>query len=171
MAANNEIIQSLYDYGAWANERLLTAAESLSDEQLRQPFSKGCRTLVDTFTHMVGVDWAWYSRSRGQMPPMSLMRELTSLAAVRQSWATLVPERRAWIASLDADQLHQAITPKRRSEDPDVFVWQGLVQCANHGTQHRAEIAAMLSDLEHSPGDLDFVYYAFGQNAKQKGNA
>jgi len=164
-SVNNEIIQSLYDYGVWANERLLTAVESLSDEQLRQAFSKGCRTLLDTFTHMVGVDWAWYSRSRGQMPPLSLKRDLTSLAAVRSSWSTLVPERRAWIASLDDAQLRQPIKPKRRPEDPDVLLWQGLVQCANHGTQHRAEIAAMLSDLDHSPGDLDFVYYAFIQNS------
>jgi uncharacterized damage-inducible protein DinB len=37
--------------------------------------------------------------------------------------------------------------------------WQGILQCANHGTQHRSEIAAMLTEAGHSPGDLDYSLF------------
>jgi uncharacterized damage-inducible protein DinB len=38
-------------------------------------------------------------------------------------------------------------------------VWHVLLHVLNHNTQHRAEAAAMLTDLGHSPGDIDMLIY------------
>jgi uncharacterized damage-inducible protein DinB len=37
--------------------------------------------------------------------------------------------------------------------------WQGIVHCANHATQHRSELAMMLTDLGRSPGDMDMFLW------------
>lgn len=165
-----ELLIALYDYGVWANERLLAQAESLSDADLRRPFWHGTRSLFDDFAHLCGVDYAWFTGIRGALPPPGFREELAALQtidAIRQKWAPLIAERRAFIAGISEEQLRQPIPVKRRAADSDLLIWQGLLQCANHGTQHRSEIAAMLSELRHSPGDLDFVYFCLEQAKSQ----
>jgi uncharacterized damage-inducible protein DinB len=41
-----------------------------------------------------------------------------------------------------------------------VPVWQMLVHVVNHGTQHRAEAAALLTAEGRSLGELDMINYA-----------
>jgi uncharacterized damage-inducible protein DinB len=41
-----------------------------------------------------------------------------------------------------------------------VPVWQMLIHVLNHGTQHRAEAAALLTAEGRSPGELDLIDFA-----------
>jgi uncharacterized damage-inducible protein DinB len=34
-----------------------------------------------------------------------------------------------------------------------------MAHLVNHGTQHRSEAAAMLTEYGYSPGDIDFIIY------------
>ncbi len=51
-----------------------------------------------------------------------------------------------------------------------VPVWQMLVHVVNHGTQHRAEAAALLTAEGLSPGELDLFDFAEEQ-ARTHGRA
>ena len=50
---------SFVRFHAWANDRILTTAAGLSDEQLRRSTSLDHGSAFDTFRHLVDVDWSW----------------------------------------------------------------------------------------------------------------
>jgi len=154
-----ELITALYHYGEWANARLLEKAGALTPAELAQRFSKGADPILPTFGHLVGADIRWLARWREETPPPVAVADFTSLDVVGRRWDEHYAARRAYLASLDEAALRATIRWVRPSGPVDFPRWQGIVQCANHGTQHRAEIAAMLTDLGQSPGDLDFSVY------------
>ena len=38
-------------------------------------------------------------------------------------------------------------------------LWQILAHVVNHGTQHRAEAALLLTEMGYSSGDVDLIYF------------
>jgi uncharacterized damage-inducible protein DinB len=108
----------------------------------------------------MGADWRWFSRWRGETPPAPFTpADWPSVAAIRAKWAELVPLRAKYLAGLGEADLRgtvRLVSPERTYE---LSRWQALLHCANHGTQHRSEIAAMLTDAGHSPGDLDYLVF------------
>ena len=156
-----EIIASLYDYGVWANEKLLALAAQLNDEQFNRRLSQGYQSIHDTLAHLASADWRWFARWRDAtpLPAMLTGADLPTVDAISAKWAELIPQRRAYIESLSETQLDETIVWARERETQTLPRWQAMLTCANHGTQHRSEIAAMLTDMGRSPGNLDYVYY------------
>ena len=158
-----ELITTLYQYGEWANTRLLDLAAALPQAQLVQRFSKGAEPILPTFGHLIGADLRWLARWKEETPPPLNVSDFPTLEVVRQRAEEVYAARRAYLTSLDAVALRATIRWVRPDGVVDFPRWQALVQCANHGSQHRAEIAAMLTDLGHSPKDIDFSVYCLAR--------
>lgn len=59
----------------------------------------------------------------------------------------------------DSDLPREVQYTNQRGESFSRPLWQSMTQVLYHGTQHRAEMAAMLTDFGQSPGNLDFLIY------------
>ncbi len=158
---NREYIQMLYDYNYWANARIWQQAEKLDTAQLAAKTSPGMLSLQGTLVHILSAEWIWLMRWQG-VSPDAMMRpdELATLAALRARWREEEDKTRVFLATLDDAKLQNVIQYKNLRGEALAFpLWQMMAHLANHGTQHRAEAAAMLTDFGNSPGDLDFILY------------
>ncbi|MBI5878643.1 MAG: DinB family protein [Chloroflexi bacterium] len=112
-----ELLIALYDYGAWAYEKLFAKIGELSDEQYRKVWSRGYQSIHDTLVHNFGADSRWLSRWQGDPSPAMLNpAELSSLAEIKGRWADIVAKRKVYLESLSEGQLDEEIVWQRGSE-------------------------------------------------------
>ena len=58
------------------------------------------------------------------------------------------------------EQLGNTFSYKNTSGKPlTKTLWHAMAHLVNHGTQHRTEAAALLTDFGCSPGDIDLIYF------------
>lgn len=156
-----DYVRTLFAYSSWATTRVLDTAERLAPEQLRAPALAGLPPILDTLAHTLGAEVIWRQRWEGQSPRVVLSpADLPTLAALRERWAAEGAALQARLDALDDQALARSISYSDTKGRPFTTpLWQILAHLANHGTQHRAEAAAMLTALGHSPGDLDMILY------------
>ncbi len=153
-------IQFLFDYSDWAWDRLLNTAEALDEAQLDdKPWS--LPSLHRILTHALGAEILWRARMQGNSPTSMLtLEDVPTLAVLRERWREEMATRRAFIGALTQADLDGTIHYKTTRGQPyEETLWRLLAHLANHGTQHRSEAAALLTELGHSPGDLDMIVY------------
>lgn len=162
---NLESIRLLYDYNNWANHHILDQAALLTPEQLDAPHEGAYGSVHTTLVHLMDVEWSWLDeRWRGNPVEEAFdPADYPDVAAIRARWAEVEAELNAFI---------DALTPEGEGSPNRILVWKGeggairrrplwqlLFHVVNHGTQHRSEIAIMLTRFGHSPGDIDVTRY------------
>jgi len=158
---NITYIRMLYNYNTWANQRILDTTGRLSPDQLLSRVGAGFDSIRDILVHTMAAQWIWLSRWQG-VSPTSLFdpAEFPDLAAIRSRWEALETETQAFVAGLSEADLDQTISYRNTRGQPFAYqLWQIMAHQVNHATQHRSEVAAILTHLGHSPGDLDFLVY------------
>jgi uncharacterized damage-inducible protein DinB len=157
----------LYAYNRWANARILDQAEKLTPEQLLAPNARGFGSVRDTLVHLMENEFFW----SGLIWPGNALdidwepfefdpNDYQDVAAIRARWAEIDAGLSAFIDDL---------TPEGEKSPEQIIVWSDngktfrrplwpqLLSVAVHATQHRSEIAVMLSEYGYSPGDLDLA--------------
>ncbi|MCA9112579.1 MAG: DinB family protein [Planctomycetaceae bacterium] len=67
----SDLIRRLHQHRQWVNQRLLIAVGSLSDSQLRQPFSVGQGSIWKTLTHLHAAEYVWLATLNGTESPLT----------------------------------------------------------------------------------------------------
>jgi uncharacterized damage-inducible protein DinB len=153
---NPDEIRFLFGYDRYATERVLAVLEGIDPNVWGEPNVVGERGLGAILVHHLGSSQRWRHgfQQTGEEPEPEL-EPLLTVDELRERWAIEWEAVDVWLSALTAGFLAHL--------DEGIPVWQLLVHMVNHGTQHRAEAAALLSAQERSPGDLDLFDWAEAQ--------
>ena len=167
---NVQDIREIYDYNYWANQKILDAAEKVTPEQFAAPTDHSFVSLHGTLVHILDTEWGWRTLLQGKGFTTDLKPEnLPTVADIRQRWHEDEEAMRAYVDSLRNEDLSGII---RYEIDGGVIrervLWHCLYHVVNHGMQHRAEAAHLLTRYGQSPGDLDFTVYLNEMKARRE---
>lgn len=157
-----EIIKLQYGYNTWANQRVLDTAAQLTPEQLRAGSSASFVSIFDTLVHTMSAQWIWLSRWQGTSPTAMINpNDFADLPAVSERWAKIEQDTQAFVARLDEATFMQTevVYTNTKGQSFSYPLWQLMLHQVNHATQHRSEVAAVMTQLGHSPGWLDLIMY------------
>jgi uncharacterized damage-inducible protein DinB len=147
-----EDIRFLFGYDRWATERVLAVLDGIPDEVWSAVDVVGERGLGGVLVHQLGAAQRWrHGIQRDGLEPEPELEPLPTVEELRARWVAEWEAVDTWLPTVDDAFLayvHEGVP-----------IWQMLAHVVNHGTQHRSEAAALLTEAGHSPGDLDMIFY------------
>ena len=158
---NKQDILIFYKYNQWANAKILNAAADVTPEQFVAPASFPHGGLRGTLVHALFAEWIWRKRWEGTSPTDRLKpQDFPTVEALRTRWLEEEKQLMDFVEGMTEERLNGTFSYTNTSGQPFTRVlWQAMAHLVNHGTQHRTEAAAILTDLAHSPGDIDLISF------------
>ncbi len=153
-------IRQLYDYHFALNRRVWDeSVMALTDEQYIQQLDYSVGSIRNQTVHVMSIDERWFSGLRGlEVPDFLNPDEFPSRAIVRARWDEVEQMMRGYLESLTDEALDSMFE--------GLAVWQVLLHVLNHGTDHRAQMLAMLHRLDAPTFAQDYVIYLWRKEAR-----
>ena len=150
----SEELAEFYQHNLWANLRLIDFCASLGDEQLDASAPGTFGTVRNTLLHIIANEEHYIGLLTSQ-PPEAPLRQKEGFPGfeplrlhARRSGETLIQ-----IAStVDPGQI---LRGEFRGEPYAIPITVPLIQAINHATEHRAQVATILSQQGLQPPVLD----------------
>jgi uncharacterized damage-inducible protein DinB len=159
---NADDLRTLFDYNYWATARIMRVAQEVTPEEFVAHNTSSYGSLRGTLVHTMRAEIIWRKRLQGDPQPTDVPVEdnFPTAQALYKTWCAEERQMRAYLMGLNNASIQEVIHYKTTKGAPYYnVVWHILTHVVNHGTQHRSEAAAMLTDFNHSPGDIDMILY------------
>lgn len=152
-------IALLYEYNYWAHDRIMRQVARLTPAQFAADAGYSWGGVGGTLAHVLGTEVVWRARWQGATANTLTQPELATPDALAAAWAENVAAMWAYLAALAAADLDRDFAYVRQGRTYVHPLWTQLLHVVNHGTQHRSEVAVLLTNGGHSPGDIDFSQF------------
>jgi uncharacterized damage-inducible protein DinB len=166
-----DLYRLLFEYNEWANAKVLERAAKVPEsEYFAAVPGLSFGSLHVTLVHAFVADVVWLARWQGRSPPEELSDArrsgivaeslITSLAQLRSRWDEEESKRRTYLEALTDEAVVDKLAYRMLSGDAfEQPLEETMQHVIIHGTQFRSEAAVRLTQLGHSPGDLDLIVF------------
>ena len=156
-----EDIFDLYGYNDWANARVRTSIQNLTQEAYERELSTSFGSVKGTVIHLVSAQWVWLKRWKGQVPELPLSNEFfESPELTNCRWAEVDQDLSNFVAVLDGQKLQQTITYTNiQGKSISNLLWQAMLHVVNHSSYHRGQVASLLRQVQLIPQSTDLIRY------------
>jgi uncharacterized damage-inducible protein DinB len=160
-----EDLETLFGFSYWMKDRVLECTAKLTTAEFQAPSGVTTRDLRGTLVHTLDVESSWRARLQ-RKPEAEWKKELAAsdyprATALIEHWRRDEQEMRAWLASLDDEQLAQIHDLEPGSPPKESFpLWYYLLHIHTHTQQQLGDAAVLLTRMRQSPGNIEFLEYA-----------
>lgn len=156
-------ILRLHHHRLWTRAKILAAARTCSDAELRRPFDMGVGTLLGTIVHLWGAETVWANVLEEGDPAFTIpgADAFPTLASLEDAWKPL-DARWANLLARAADPAFLA-RPMRRVRDGKTYTTNAhdiFLHICTHQHYHAAQISNMLRQLGKALGPNDLIVMA-----------
>jgi uncharacterized damage-inducible protein DinB len=158
---NKQMLLILFQYNAWSTAKILNAASKLTPEQFLVPVPYPHNSLRGTLVHTSFAEWVWRKRWEGNpQNPVWKTEEFPTFKSLRDRWAEEQPKLMDFVQNVTEENLSRKFNYVSTEGFPhERLLWESMLHVINHGTQHKAEAAAILTGMGYSPGDIDLIVF------------
>ena len=154
-------LERLYDYGYWANQKLLAVVSQLTREQFTQDVAGSYGSVRNTMVHVMSAEWGWLDRCGGpERGPALKGEDYATVESLVEAWGKVEAWVRTFLAGLKDGELFRQVEFKNsRGETRSMPLGELMQHAANHAVHHRGQVALLLRVLGHAPGNIDLLFY------------
>ena len=162
-------LERLYDYGYWANRKLVPviASSRPNSSPGTSPGSYG--SVRNTLVHIMSAEWGWLDRCGGyKRGPALKPEDYPTQASLLETWTMVETHVRNFLASLADADLQRSVEFKMPGSDQTHVMQLGdlMQHAATHAVHHRGQVALLLRALGHVPGNFDVLIYDLSRRAR-----
>ena len=153
--------ERLFDYNYWANRRVFDVVSRLTPDEFTRPVAGSYVSIRNTVVHVVSAEWGWLERCGGPPRGPKLKPEhFPTVESVLELWSGVETNMRVFLASLSDSDLARDIEFSFGGPMQSRTLGDLLQHAAVHAVHHRGQVALLLRELGHTPGDFDFLFFA-----------
>src|SRR5262249_31410092 len=132
-------LETLFDYGHWANKKLIEVISRLTPEQYAQTADGSHGSVRNTMVHVLSAEWGWLSPSlrpdRG--PPLN-PADYPTVESLVAAWDKVATYLRDFLSGLRDEDLARDVEFALGGEEKRRMPMGELLQhAAHHGVHHR----------------------------------
>jgi len=160
MASLHEI-ERWFTYAKWANDHMLAACETISEEAFRREVGVSFGSVQGTLEHMYGADWIWLERFHGRtpaaFPPKGV---LTTVALCRAAFDAMHDDRMRVVRGLTQAQVDAPLHYANTKGVAFSYDYGDLLfHLSNHTTYHRGQVMQLVRQLGGTVTSSDFLFW------------